>query len=289
MKNLIFLVFATALFCACEKEIKLKPEEVQPRIVVNGILSAGDTIHIQISESRDVLYAGQLPLITNAQAWLYDENDNAIAHFTEDSIGYYSVYSVLPQPNNVYKLKVAASGFESISSSTIVPKVIDNFTVDTMRTGDKMNFTIHFNDHPDETNFYALTIFQNVYNCNDFSCSSSLNAGMCTKELEVTNVQHNLNGDKCASVFLFSDENFNGSEFTFSTEQDILTSYDSINFTITLRSITEEYYKYKLTNEAYNEVQPDPFSQPVQVYSNIENGFGIFGGARVYSETSFWK
>ncbi|MBK6525335.1 MAG: DUF4249 family protein [Crocinitomicaceae bacterium] len=30
--------------------------------------------------------------------------------------------------------------------------------------------------------------------------------------------------------------------------------------------------------EKYQETAGDPFAQPVQVYSNVENGFGIFGG-----------
>jgi len=53
----------------------------------------------------------------------------------------------------------------------------------------------------------------------------------------------------------------------------------------TLSSVSEDYYKYNVTLAKYEQTQGDPFAQPVQVYSNIENGFGIFGGYSSFSDT----
>ena len=68
-----------------------------------------------------------------------------------------------------------------------------------------------------------------------------------------------------------------------------------IKYAIVERSILklnyskEDYFKYKLSLEKYQETAGDPFAQPVQVYSNVENGFGIFGGYSVYRDTLFFE
>ncbi len=37
-------------------------------------------------------------------------------------------------------------------------------------------------------------------------------------------------------------------------------------------------YLYRRSIDDYENAQGDPFAEPVQVYSNIENGYGIFAG-----------
>ena len=51
-----------------------------------------------------------------------------------------------------------------------------------------------------------------------------------------------------------------------------------------LISASEDYFRYKRTYSLQEESSGDPFAQPVNVYNNIENGFGIVAG---YSEDVF--
>ena len=44
----------------------------------------------------------------------------------------------------------------------------------------------------------------------------------------------------------------------------------------TLKNHSEDYYMYKKTFNVYQSVRGNPFAEPVQVFSNIENGYGIF-------------
>jgi hypothetical protein len=64
---------------------------------------------------------------------------------------------------------------------------------------------------------------------------------------------------------------------------------DSTIIVVSLMSLSEDYFKYKLSLEKYQETAGDPFAQPVQVYSNVENGFGIFGGYSVYRDSLFFE
>jgi hypothetical protein len=47
-----------------------------------------------------------------------------------------------------------------------------------------------------------------------------------------------------------------------------------------------EYYFYKKSVMQSFDGQLDPFAEPVQVYSNIQNGVGIFAGASVSVDSS---
>ena len=81
MKKIFFISVLSSFFLACEKEIELKSDEITPRIVVNSLFTANDTIQLSVSESRSVLYEGILPNVTNATAKLFDGNGALLGTF----------------------------------------------------------------------------------------------------------------------------------------------------------------------------------------------------------------
>ena len=44
-------------------------------------------------------------------------------------------------------------------------------------------------------------------------------------------------------------------------------------------TISESVYNYHKSIKIYNDIEGIPLIQPVQVFSNIDNGYGIFAGA----------
>lgn len=48
-------------------------------------------------------------------------------------------------------------------------------------------------------------------------------------------------------------------------------------FIVELEAISPELYKYFKSLERYRRFTDDEFSEPVQIYSNVQNGWGIFG------------
>jgi hypothetical protein len=83
---------------------------------------------------------------------------------------------------------------------------------------------------------------------------------------------------------LLSDILFNGKEFEHSFKD--LNGYvgKETSSTVILRTISEDYYKYKTTLQQQNHLSGDPFAQPLNIYNNIENGFGVFAG---YNESIY--
>ena len=54
---------------------------------------------------------------------------------------------------------------------------------------------------------------------------------------------------------------------------------------VELQAISPEYYRYLKSVELYRVTENDAFSEPVQIYSNVQDGWGIFGSLsseRVY-------
>ena len=70
-------------------------------------------------------------------------------------------------------------------------------------------------------------------------------------------------------------------EDNYWNEAGYIWSYRNIGLRFYLHNISQDYYYYRRSLELYNQSSDNPFAQPVQVYSNIENGFGIFAGAQV--------
>ena len=58
-------------------------------------------------------------------------------------------------------------------------------------------------------------------------------------------------------------------------------SYKTLGVRVYLHNISKSYYYYRTSLELYQSASGNPFAQPVQVYSNIENGFGVFAGSQI--------
>ena len=81
---------------------------------------------------------------------------------------------------------------------------------------------------------------------------------------------------------------FKNSEYTLS----LSSSFYKNNFEnedtyiiVKLLTISQDIYRYIISHNLNEQVGGDPFAQPVQVYSNVENGLGLFSGYTVYTDT----
>lgn len=288
MKKLIVSFAALILFIACEKEIPLKQEEKEPRIVVNAIFSAGDTIWIHLSESRDVLYNENLPIIANATAKLLDVDGNELADFIYTSEGNYFCADPKPVAGTTYGLRVEAPGLKTVMGAAETPSIISLASIDTMSVGgDQVEFDLSFVDDATQDNFYGISISYNqLWEDEEGGINIAYSPYFSTNEIYVVNGDPDIDGTRYAMEFYFSDASFNGQTVHFKGRQYVWNSGENPEFfVIGLKSLSEDLYKYKISYSKYLEAQGDFFAEPVQVYSNISDGFGIFGGSSSYRDT----
>ncbi|MFZ6009198.1 MAG: DUF4249 family protein, partial [Bacteroidota bacterium] len=81
---------------------------------------------------------------------------------------------------------------------------------------------------------------------------------------------------------IFSDTRFNGKEFSLKITAGSHST--GTKFKLHFNTLSKDLYQYKVTANLQESTSGDPFAQPVKVYNNIANGFGIFAGysAAVY-------
>lgn len=101
------------------------------------------------------------------------------------------------------------------------------------------------------------------------------------------------NDDYRRGVLLFSDEPFDGKAleveilaFTnLQFSENTLPYIDKANHTrfhIVLKHVSKGYYIYKETLRNYQENRNNSFVEPINVYSNVKNGLGVFLGSTSY-------
>ena len=84
--------------------------------------------------------------------------------------------------------------------------------------------------------------------------------------------------------FFLRDKNFNGKTkeivlFILHADLEpflIPTTTRTVKSIVELHSITADQYKYRKSLGAYRDAEDNPFAEPVLLYGNIKNGYGIF-------------
>ena len=175
-------------------------------------------------------------------------------------------------------------------AETTVPaavKLIVNDVTLLLEEDDEKHYRVRFsfNDAP-EDNFYRLRLRnQNAY-YDRFDYFESNDASMISSA-GVQSDGATFYGDEA----LFDDEMFNGTEKDISIDffdykslyyEDEDEEYE-VQFILELTSVSESYYTYIRSLRAHYDNQ-DQFifaGEPVQVFTNIENGLGVLGSMSV--------
>ncbi|OFY88145.1 MAG: hypothetical protein A2236_13130 [Bacteroidetes bacterium RIFOXYA2_FULL_33_7] len=87
---------------------------------------------------------------------------------------------------------------------------------------------------------------------------------------------------------IFSDDLFEGENLNLSLFVSKYNFYTlQTPVIISLYSISEAFYKYSISLDEQQNVAGNPFAEPVQVYNNVTDGYGIFAGYSVEKFTVF--
>ena len=151
-------------------------------------------------------------------------------------------------------------------------------------------YKVSFSNPVDVSNYYRLVV-QNSTSVNGIITNNEYRNDI--EDIVFGSGKNNLDGLFAETGYdpynVFSDELIDGTNhtITFIHKQDFSRNYNdpylfntTVNFersvTIDLQTISEAYYLYLKSLKALG--LADPFmSEPVQIYTNIEKGLGIFG------------
>ena len=265
---------------ACEQDIILDIPEAEKKIVVNAVISPGDSLKINLSKSLYILDSDndKPTFLANATANLYENSSFIQTLFYLNNGNYVSSHQV--KEGNIYRLEVSVPDFNMVSAETRIPNKIkilklDTATVSGSNEYDKnLQFKLRFNDPPAEENYYMITVYQSFNNSGTYDFSR---IGSSSQDEAIGLIR------TFDQRLIFTDELINGknTEIVFKTQNffhgDIVK--------VELSHITRDYFLYLKSLDLQYKTKNNPFAENVKVYNNIENGFGILGAFNPYSDT----
>jgi hypothetical protein len=282
--NLIFVAILSVLLFACQKEIKYKGSGSKSLLVLNAVVENDSIFSVYLEKSVFFLSAEQNSSkhITSG-ATITVKNITTGEEFVVSNPTVENRYDFpfVVSPNTSYSIQVEHADYPTISATMISASVIPLLSVDTIsvikNNQSILKSTLTWNDPLDE-NYYMIRVNMDV---EDVEYSYSQLLYISSTDVAIDNSE---NTDISGNVYdvhelLFDDKKFNGKQKKLEINSNFATYYFSpdvnIKLTYYLISMNKETYLYY--RSALKNLYMDEFSEPVKVYSNIKNGFGIFG------------
>ncbi|MDR0541027.1 MAG: DUF4249 domain-containing protein [Dysgonamonadaceae bacterium] len=275
----ILLAGLISCFSACEKEIEFKGGETEPQLVLNSILTPDSAIRVHLSESRFFLAdKAEFKNIRNAAVTLL-KNGEVIETFRDAGEGYY-VADYRPKTGDRLQITASASGLEPVECSAEILPAPTVLSADMVKlsTDNDYDLTVSLKDPSETSDYYRIDMYVMVY---DGKSGYYYPGDVLYDSDDMVFGSAGLDpfGAGNNYYYVFSDELFNGKEYKLK-----LRLYHLINdqegktkLFIELQHITKDYYLYlKSRNVALGD-EIGLFTEPVQIYNNIQGGIGILG------------
>lgn len=267
MHRVLLIFISLLLICSsCRKLVQDEFIDFDNKITVNSILIQDEYAQLHLSYT-DELNKYELKNISNANIEMYNQDLILINfNYTENGI-YISDYIV--KENDSFKLKVFTDD-DCVTAECFIPEkpeILDFFVHENVWVDNEgilqpeLNFTI-LNSKSKKLYFEAYILIYNE------------TADYVTEEYP---------------VLYFDNVGVNADNITKSVKvQHYNFSYPSekYQYQLIIKSVDLNYYKYVKSLDDYNLSRYPNFSNasivPTNLFSNIENGYGIFCG---YSQT----
>ncbi len=285
------------LVSACEKDVTINIPEADKQMVVNGLFDQTKTMQVSLTESI-YTYDEEIELkdLTGSEVALY-ENAVFIEYLTyikpsgEESGNYCS--TLIPKPGNNYKIDITDPDYGHVTALSGIPPQVTilksraNWTPWGEDTLNVIRFNFEFElDDPPEENYYYLTIacpllkpdtVTGEYKIFDYQYAQIYSADIASPQSYLKN------------GWLFTDVNFNGTKYIISgtatmyvypcCDYDENVIIDKTKLYVFLENLSKEARDFHSTYALRLSTQNDFYAEPNFIYSNIDNGLGIFGGS----------
>ncbi len=318
LKNIAICIILSLFLFGCEDVIEFNDNQSEPMLVTHIIAMPDSTLYAQITKSVFFLESTSDPLknkngnylgVNNALVKLYVNNvfKENMTLVSGDSGIYKANY--IPQENEEIRVIVSSPSFtKEAEGKTILPKKT-SMTVDTVitynqeysmiydETGSlgydtiqykRITYTIHFIDNGADENYYGIEVLDDYslvsedygyYNPD----TTDVNRYLSTSDETV------FGGSAMEPILIFDDKKINGQSYSFSFYiEDMVNTETYYTSLVTKKrklrffSLNKDAYLFMTSaKKNYETSGMSMFSEPSQVYSNIENGIGIIGGYSV--------
>jgi hypothetical protein len=272
-KTIVYLILIILAIC-CTKEVIIVPPKNNTRIVLNGFIKPESRILLNASITAGIFDTSNY-VVSNMKILLF-ENDLLVDTLTDLGDGNY-ISNIFPTYTNNYKVITQYNG-EEILASDYLP---DNFkfiniaecnNIYTDAEGSKYtSIKIRILDNKECINYYSVKIiFKNEYH---------------ERSLHIFSYNQIIKSEGLGSYYPH-ELVFKNTIFTQDTTEIqvnyFIPSQSAHSLIVQVKKTSHSYYLYKkqLMKHLYNQNGDiwDGVGDPVQMYTNIEGGYGIFAG-----------
>ena len=301
----ILLFFGVFFATSCEEPVDLDIATQEPQIVVNSTFLPGQPFQVSVSKSKNILAPEADEYINDAIVRIFSNGEALeelqLKHFRHPL---YQSRITTPESGKVYRLEVSVPGKELVVAEDIVPfpVTLDDISLDTIEIiGEadervyKVEITVNFEDPIGAQDYYHLSLFNQLgtedrenESMNGFDGEEEVGTTlMPLSPLESDNANPAVTFHYEEGGVLFNDETFDGQKTTLKfysllNLQEAGKYGEVVGF---LRTVSRPYYLYHSTLSLQIANKDRPFVEPISVYSNIENGLGIFSGYAIFRDS----
>jgi hypothetical protein len=236
------------------------------KLVMHAFLSLDTGVLAIITKTVSPIDSISSEIVTDATVELFENNNFLFSLERIDSMLFASPTDFVPDHNANYFIKVSANELDDITSGfQQIPYQVSIDTILFSGITSSTDITISFQDPPNIQNYYSLSIKGFIENEENYEEENSY--FVLPSFL----------------IDVFSDIEFNGNYRSIT--KTLSTDFSAYDFLIvTLFSLSEELYLFAKTLNDYEGTHGDPLiHRPEPVYTNIINGYGIFGSYSSYS------
>jgi hypothetical protein len=257
MKRYTLFILIIFSVTACQSELSVVDIASENKLVVQSFISPQDTIlSVRVSNTNAVIgqVSKEFKTIANATVTIGNGIKSVLLSYDKD--GYYRISSkqLEVKSGQKYFLNVNTPDGRAVSGECTIPLTTIDKTkmiIDIQSlTSETKYVSVKWDDIPNEQNYYALT---GVY--------ETLRKG-CNNDLPI----------------YFVDKNRNGEQFSFNFNTDIVCGSGNPNYIIIIANYDLNGYQYISTLQEQFSVNGVPFTEPVQIFTNIKGGYGVFSG-----------
>ncbi len=274
------------------------------RLVVNCVFEAGAPWKVGVTKAMNLSAQGNGEFIDFPAAVEILENGVPVTTMTwlppnpnrGEKNGYYLSNSAA-LAGRTYEIRVTAPGYPDVSAICAVPMPVELGNAEVLswepNGNSEIPIILEFDDPAGIANYYEAWISTETRWYDPYT-GELMNTSVTTTPLKT----HDLIYSKRAEPFVFSDpvpppapvffsdQGMDGEHLVIQALAYIgpnNSEHFEVSHRIILRSVSLEYFDNMHTKALLLNTVNDPFAQPVQVYSNVIGGYGIFAA---YSETA---
>lgn len=274
--RLFILTILASVNFSCQTTLEMDTSLEKPILVANSLFEPDSTWDVSLTWSRSFFdnsgpynYFETFP---DADVTILDENNefvemlklnrNKVYHYTGNTT---------PLIGRLYTIQVKVNNEINLEATSHIPRGVPIQAVEV----DSSHFDLEkhievaiiFNDPIQEVNYYQVKILKRI------------NSGQGDEAIYFSPLDPSLQNEfSRGNSLVLSDKQFDGKEYKLQLRVGGSGNSVASPVRVVLETISQEYYKYVYSKNLQNNAKGDPFAQPTQIFSNVENGLGIFAG-----------